>query len=46
MQFTKRGKTLFLKIAVILIGIPILALCIFLVPKIGNFAGELYPETA
>ncbi|GGD83773.1 DUF2975 domain-containing protein [Paenibacillus nasutitermitis] len=41
-----RGKTLFLKIAVILIGIPILALCIFLVPKIGNFAGELYPETA
>ncbi|NOU96202.1 DUF2975 domain-containing protein [Paenibacillus sp. LMG 31456] len=42
----KRGKTLFLKIAVILIGIPILALCIFLVPNIGNFAGELFPETA
>ncbi|UKS25539.1 DUF2975 domain-containing protein [Paenibacillus sp. HWE-109] len=42
----KRGKTLFLKIAVILIGIPILALCLFLVPKIGNFAGELYPEMA
>ncbi|ULL16652.1 DUF2975 domain-containing protein [Paenibacillus sp. H1-7] len=40
----KRGTTLFLKMAVILIGIPILALCIFLVPKIGNFAGELYPE--
>ncbi|GGA18203.1 hypothetical protein GCM10008018_72720 [Paenibacillus marchantiophytorum] len=35
-----------MKIAVILIGIPILALCIFLVPKIGEFAGELYPETA
>ncbi|GAA3413154.1 DUF2975 domain-containing protein [Paenibacillus hodogayensis] len=42
----KRGTTLFLKTAVILIGIPILALCIFLVPKIGNFAGELYPEMA
>nr|WP_145163806.1 DUF2975 domain-containing protein [Paenibacillus terrae] len=39
----KRGTTLFLKIAVIMIGIPILALCIFVVPKIGNFAGELYP---
>lgn len=42
----KRGTTLFLKMAVILIGIPILALCIFLVPKFGNFAGELYPEMA
>jgi hypothetical protein len=42
----KRGTTLFLKIAVILIGIPILALCIFLVPKIWNFAAELYPDIA
>ncbi|MEC0264798.1 DUF2975 domain-containing protein [Paenibacillus anseongense] len=42
----KRGTTLFLKIAVILIGIPILALCIFLVPKFGNFAGGLYPDFA
>lgn len=42
----KRGKTLFLKIAVIFIGIPILVLYIFLVPKIGNFAVELYPEMA
>ncbi|WP_426448364.1 DUF2975 domain-containing protein [Paenibacillus sp. S-38] len=41
-----RGTTLFLKMAVILIGIPILALCIFVVPKIGNFAGELYPDIA
>lgn len=39
----KRGTTLFLKAAVILIGIPVLALCIFLVPKIANFAAELYP---
>jgi hypothetical protein len=40
----KQGTTLILKMVVILIGIPILAFCIFLVPKIGNFAGELYPE--
>ncbi|BFT72618.1 DUF2975 domain-containing protein [Paenibacillus sp. P36] len=40
----KRGTTLFLKMAVIVIGIPILALCIFLVPKFGDFAGGLYPE--
>lgn len=42
----KRGTTLILKIAVILIGIPVLALCIFLVPEIGNFAAELYPDHA
>lgn len=42
----KRGTTLILKIAVILIGIPVLALCIFLVPEIGNFAVELYPNHA
>ena len=37
----KRGTTLFLKLAVILMGIPVLALCIFLVPEIGNYAAEL-----
>ncbi|MEC1685275.1 DUF2975 domain-containing protein [Bacillus mojavensis] len=36
-------NTLF-RIAVILIGIPVLALCIFLVPEIANFAAELYPD--
>jgi hypothetical protein len=36
----KRGSTIFLKIAVILIGIPILALCIFLLPQIANEAIE------
>ncbi|MGG4490143.1 DUF2975 domain-containing protein [Metabacillus idriensis] len=41
-----RGTTLFLKIAVILIGIPVLALCIFLVPEIAAFAAELYPDLA
>ncbi|MFF2286607.1 DUF2975 domain-containing protein [Peribacillus butanolivorans] len=40
----KPGTTLFLKIAVILIGIPVLALCIFLVPEIAKFAAELYPD--
>ncbi|MCY9205851.1 DUF2975 domain-containing protein [Bacillus atrophaeus] len=40
----KRGTTLFLKIALFLIGIPVLALCIFLVPEIANFAAELYPD--
>jgi len=40
----KQGSTLFLKTVVILIGIPVLAMCIFLVPKIGNFAAELYPD--
>ncbi|OJE43547.1 hypothetical protein BAQ49_10600 [Bacillus proteolyticus] len=42
----KQGSTLFLKTAIILIGIPILALCIFLVPNIGNYAAELYPDIA
>lgn len=40
----KQGSTLFLKIAVILMGIPVLALCLFLVPKIGNYMAELYPD--
>ncbi|GAC41926.1 DUF2975 domain-containing protein [Paenibacillus popilliae] len=39
----ERGTTLFLKVTVFLIGIPVLALCIFLVPGIANFAAELYP---
>ncbi|MBJ8031538.1 DUF2975 domain-containing protein [Bacillus cereus group sp. N21] len=42
----KQVTTLFLKLAVIFIEIPVLALCIFLVPKFGNFAGELYPDIA
>ncbi|MBS4192212.1 DUF2975 domain-containing protein [Bacillus sp. FJAT-49705] len=42
----KQVSTLFLKIAVILIGIPILALCIFLVPEIANIAAKLLPEFA
>lgn len=40
----KQGSTLFLKLAVILMGIPVLALCIFLVPEIVNYMGDLYPN--
>ncbi|MBD7969761.1 DUF2975 domain-containing protein [Paenibacillus gallinarum] len=42
----KRVSTLFLRIAVVLMGIPILALCIFLVPNIGGFVGEMIPNIA
>lgn len=42
----ERGTTLFLKLAVILMGIPILALCIFMVPEIGKYTAELYPDMA
>ena len=38
--------TLFLKIAVFIIGLPVLALCIFLVPRMANFAAKLYPNIA
>jgi hypothetical protein len=40
----ERGTTLFLKVTVFLIGIPVLALCIFVIPEIANFAAELYPD--
>ncbi|WP_088072519.1 DUF2975 domain-containing protein [Gottfriedia luciferensis] len=40
----KRGSTLFLKFALILIGIPILALCIFIVPEIANYTADFYPK--
>lgn len=41
-----RMSTIFLKVALVLIGIPILALCIFLVPKIANYSVELFPNIA
>ncbi|GAA3408178.1 DUF2975 domain-containing protein [Paenibacillus hodogayensis] len=40
----ERGTTLFLKLAVVLMGIPVLALCLFLVPEIGNYVAQLYPD--
>jgi len=36
-------ETLFLRIVVIVLGIPVLALCIFLVPEMGKEAAELVP---
>lgn len=36
----KRSSTLFLRAAVIFIGIPVLALCLFLLPQIANEANE------
>ncbi|WP_318617500.1 DUF2975 domain-containing protein [Sporosarcina sp. YIM B06819] len=40
----KEVTTLFLKIAVFILGLPVLALCIFLVPHMANFAAKLYPN--
>lgn len=36
----KIATTLFMKIAVILIGIPVLALCIFLVPELADAVSD------
>lgn len=42
----EKVTTLFLKMAVILLGVPVLALCIFLVPEMANLAAKLLPEFA
>ncbi|ATW25792.1 DUF2975 domain-containing protein [Candidatus Formimonas warabiya] len=42
----ERASTFFLKLAVILMGFPVLALCIFLVPEIANYTAELFPDWA
>lgn len=42
----KQGSTLFLRLAVIAIGIPVLALCIFLLPKIAIVAMEEFQKGA
>ncbi|MEC2160743.1 DUF2975 domain-containing protein [Virgibacillus halodenitrificans] len=41
-----KRETLFLKTTIILMGLPVLALCIFAVPGIANFAVGLYPDMA
>lgn len=41
-----KRETLFLKVVVFLIGIPILGLCIFWLPWISNIAAEMNPELA
>jgi hypothetical protein len=40
----EKVTTLFLKMAVILLGVPVLGLCIFLVPELANLSSELLPE--
>lgn len=40
----KNITTMFLKIAVIFLGVPILALCIFLVPELADLSTTLLPE--
>ena len=42
----EKVTTLFLKIAVILLGVPVLALCIFLVPEIANLAAKFLQQFA
>lgn len=42
----KRGSTNILKVIIVLAGIAVLALCIFLVPHMANFAAKLYPNIA
>ena len=37
-------ETLFLRIVVILLAVPVLALCIFAVPEMGKLASEMLPE--
>lgn len=39
-----KGETLFLKIAVIFMGLPVLALSIFVLPEIAEFFAELNPK--
>lgn len=40
----KQVSTLFLRAAVIFIGLPVLVMCVFLVPEIGDAAAELLPN--
>ncbi|WP_042354213.1 DUF2975 domain-containing protein [Bacillus rubiinfantis] len=42
----KKGSTLFLKLTVVLMGIPVLTLCIFLVPELEEIAAKLLPKFA
>lgn len=42
----EKYSTLFLKIAIFLIGVIALAICIFAIPVISNKMAEIYPELA
>ncbi|MEG9298136.1 DUF2975 domain-containing protein [Mangrovibacillus sp. Mu-81] len=39
-----KKETSFLKFVVVVMGLPVLALCIFILPKIAEFFAELNPE--
>lgn len=41
-----KRETFFLKFVVVLMGLPVLALCIFLLPKITEYFAELIPTLA
>ncbi|MGJ7036749.1 DUF2975 domain-containing protein [Anoxybacillus eryuanensis] len=41
-----KRETLFLKIAIFIIGAPVVALCVFVLPKFPNFYAEWLPELA
>lgn len=42
----KQPTTLVLRIAVVLIGIPVLALCIFVAPELASWMAEINPKLA
>ncbi|MBS4220473.1 DUF2975 domain-containing protein [Bacillus sp. FJAT-49711] len=39
-----KRETIFLKFAVVLMGLPVLAMCIFVLPRIAKFFAELNPQ--
>lgn len=39
-----KRETLFLKTVVFLMGLPVLALCVFLLPGLSEYAGKIIPE--
>ncbi len=41
-----KRETIFLKIVIVLMALPILAICIFVVPPLSSFVAELLPEWA
>lgn len=40
----QRGPTIFLRITILLIGITVLALCVFWLPWLANYTATMYPE--
>lgn len=39
-----KRETIFLKIVIVLMALPVLAICIFVVPPLSSFVGELLPQ--